>query len=187
MASCLLIIVSRNGALVGLDRSANFVLNVDPARMAAGIVTGIGFLGAGAILRVKDSFVRGLTTAAGIWFVAALGIAVGLGEFAVSGAALVLGLSVLVVLTRLERRIADVAYRTLVLDIDKDELETVEKNIDTLFAKWKIVVHQEGYRIDNEKSRVKLSIAIRIRTGKGRATFVSEAAALKGVHTVSWE
>ena len=75
LAACLLIVVSRTGALIGLDRSADFILAVDPARMAAGIVTGIGFLGAGAILRVKENFIRGLTTAAGIWFVAAIGIA----------------------------------------------------------------------------------------------------------------
>ncbi len=130
MASCLLIVVSRTGAMTGLDRSQNFILNVDPSRMAAGIVTGIGFLGAGAILRVRESFVRGLTTAAGIWFVAALGIAVGIGAYIVSGAALVLGLSVLTLMTRLERRIADVAYRILVVDVDKDELESVEKSLN---------------------------------------------------------
>jgi putative Mg2+ transporter-C (MgtC) family protein len=187
MASCLLIVVSRTGAMTGLDRSTNFVLNVDPARMAAGIVTGIGFLGAGAILRVRESFVRGLTTAAGIWFVAALGIAVGIGAFAVSGAALVLGLATLTLMTKVERRIADVAYRTLILDVDKNELEAVEKKLDELFEKWKILVHQEGYRIDNERARVKISIAIRIRTGRSRTTFVSEAAALTGVHSISWE
>jgi putative Mg2+ transporter-C (MgtC) family protein len=187
MASCLLIVVSRTGAVTGLDRSMNFVLNVDPARMAAGIVTGIGFLGAGAILRVRESFVRGLTTAAGIWFVAALGIAVGIGAYAVSGAALVLGLAVLILMTHVERRIADVAYRTLIVDIDKNELESVEKSLDVLLKKWSILVHQEEYRIDNERSRVKISIAIRIRTGKNRTTFVSEAAAMPGVHSISWE
>ena len=188
MASCLLIVVSRTGALVGLDRTANFVVSVDPARMAAGIVTGIGFLGAGAILRVKESFVRGLTTAAGIWFVASLGIAVGLGAFSVAAIALALGLVVLIFMTRLERKIADVGYRTLALDVELEKLSTVEKSMEKLFTRWKINVHQESYRIDNERSRVRLSIALRVREGrKGRAPIIKEAAAMDGVHTVSWE
>jgi len=52
----------------------------DPTRIAAGIATGIGFIGAGSILKVKDS-VRGITTAAAIWVVAALGMAAGFGMY----------------------------------------------------------------------------------------------------------
>lgn len=57
--------------------------NGDPGRIAAQVVTGIGFLGAGAIIQMKGS-VRGLTTAAGIWMIAAIGMAVGVGMYAVS-------------------------------------------------------------------------------------------------------
>lgn len=60
--------------------SFNYV-NKDPARIAANIVTGIGFLGAGTILREGNS-VRGLTTAASIWVVAAIGMAVATGMYA---------------------------------------------------------------------------------------------------------
>lgn len=52
----------------------------DPSRIAAQVVTGIGFLGAGTILRT-ESGVRGLTTAAGIWFVAAIGVLAGSGLY----------------------------------------------------------------------------------------------------------
>jgi len=52
----------------------------DPTRIAAGIATGIGFIGAGSILKIKDS-VRGITTAAAIWVVAALGMAAGFGMY----------------------------------------------------------------------------------------------------------
>lgn len=59
---------------------------LDPTRMAQGIMTGIGFLGAGAI--VKEGFaIRGLTTAASIWMIAAIGIMIGMGYFLVAGAA----------------------------------------------------------------------------------------------------
>jgi len=53
---------------------------VDPSRIAAGVVTGIGFLGAGAIIR-SGSGIRGLTTAASIWVIAAIGIAAGAGMY----------------------------------------------------------------------------------------------------------
>lgn len=52
--------------------------SVDPGRIAAGVVTGIGFLGAGTIIRSKEG-VKGLTTAASIWISAAIGLAVGCG------------------------------------------------------------------------------------------------------------
>ena len=77
--------------------------NGDPARIAAQVVTGIGFLGAGAIIQMKGS-VRGLTTAAGIWMVAAIGMAVGVGLYIVAIVATALILFILVQLERFERR-----------------------------------------------------------------------------------
>lgn len=56
----------------------------DQARVAAGIVTGIGFLGAGAIVRRREGIVEGLTTAATIWSVAAIGLATGAGLYLVA-------------------------------------------------------------------------------------------------------
>ena len=56
----------------------------DPARVAAGIVAGIGFLGAGTIIRTREAIVAGLTTAATIWAVAGIGLAVGAGLYLVS-------------------------------------------------------------------------------------------------------
>jgi putative Mg2+ transporter-C (MgtC) family protein len=66
----------------------------DPGRVAAQIVTGIGFLGGGVILR-GGGHVQGLTTAASIWLVAAIGLAVGLGMYAESLLATVVGFAVL--------------------------------------------------------------------------------------------
>ena len=67
----------------------------DPARVAAGIVAGIGFLGAGAIIRREEGFVAGLTTAATIWAVAAIGLAAGAGLYLVSAVTTALILIVL--------------------------------------------------------------------------------------------
>ena len=61
-----------------------FGAGADPARVAAGIVVGIGFLGAGAIMRHEGGHVEGLTTAATIWVMAAVGLATGAGLYIVS-------------------------------------------------------------------------------------------------------
>lgn len=67
---------------------------VDPGRIAAGVVTGVGFLGAGTIIRAGGS-VKGLTTAASIWTVAAIGLGVGVGYYATAVVATALALAVL--------------------------------------------------------------------------------------------
>jgi putative Mg2+ transporter-C (MgtC) family protein len=69
---------------------------VDPSRIAAGVVSGIGFIGAGAIIfRTADGYIAGLTTAASIWVVAGIGVAVGSGLYLVSVAATIIVLIVL--------------------------------------------------------------------------------------------
>ncbi len=77
--------------------------NGDPGRVAAQVITGVGFLGAGAIIQTKGS-VRGLTTAAGIWMVAALGLAVGVGLYLIAAISTILILFTLVSLEQYERR-----------------------------------------------------------------------------------
>jgi putative Mg2+ transporter-C (MgtC) family protein len=74
----------------------------DPSRIAAGVVTGIGFLGAGAIIRYGSS-IKGLTTAASIWVVAAIGLAVGAGVYWAAAVTTALSVTVLV-LSRIEER-----------------------------------------------------------------------------------
>ena len=78
--------------------------NGDPGRIAAQVISGVGFLGAGAIIQMKGS-VRGLTTAAGIWMIAAIGMAVGVGLYLLSIIATGLILLILVVIERWEHRI----------------------------------------------------------------------------------
>ncbi|MGO1693732.1 MAG: MgtC/SapB family protein [Marinobacter sp.] len=82
---------------------ADSVIRMDPARAAAGVITGIGFLGAGTIVKSND-FVRGLTTAASIWAVAAIGVTVGLGEYVIASVVTLLVLVALYVLHRLPFR-----------------------------------------------------------------------------------
>lgn len=80
-----------------------FGSRVDPTRIAAQVVTGVGFLGAGSILR-QGEYVRGLTTAASIWVVASLGMAVGFGYFGIAVFTAVVVVVSLVAIRPLEER-----------------------------------------------------------------------------------
>jgi len=73
LGSCLIMLTSLYVFDIYKDK-----VPLDPARIAAGVITGIGFLGAGAILREREG-VKGLTTAASLWVVAGIGLAVGCG------------------------------------------------------------------------------------------------------------
>ncbi len=99
----------------------------DPVRIAANIVSGIGFLGAGAILRGEERVV-GLTTASTIWLTAALGIGIGGGHYLLSGAAAVVILIVLWVFPIVEGRITRKAQRTyhVVCSMDHQKLAQLE-------------------------------------------------------------
>ena len=80
---------------------------LDPSRVAAQVVSGIGFLGAGTIMFLhRENVVRGLTTAAGLWTVAAVGLAVGGGMYAAAVIATAVAWVILAVLKPLERRFA---------------------------------------------------------------------------------
>src|SRR4051812_30050248 len=83
VGSALVMIVSISFATRNWQHDPGFNINVDPARIAYSIMTGIGFLGAGTIVKNGGS-VRGLTTAAGLWCVAAVGMAAGFGLYSLT-------------------------------------------------------------------------------------------------------
>ena len=135
--------------------------NGDPGRMAAQVVTGIGFLGAGAIIQMKGS-VRGLTTAAGIWMIAAIGMAVGVGMYWTALIATLLILFILVQLEKFEHRISLGAeariIRLKVTDIVKD-IEPYR----TVLNKRRVVLtsYYVDYEFNENVTRLNLMVLIR--------------------------
>jgi len=89
------ILICLGSALFTVASIHGFGASVDPSRVAAGIVVGIGFLGAGAIIRRERGTVEGLTTAASIWAIAAIGLAAGAGLYIISAVSATLVLIVL--------------------------------------------------------------------------------------------
>lgn len=109
---------------------------VDPGRAMAGVMTGIGFLGAGAIIKMGN-IVRGLTTAACIWLVAALGIAVGQGLYLLALTTTALALLVLVVVDRFIH-VTSASYHTVTLEgeteIMPELVKTCQERLQALLA-----------------------------------------------------
>ena len=89
------ILICLGAALFTVASIYGFGAASDPARIAAGVLIGVGFLGAGIIMRTGEGIVAGLTTAATIWVVAGVGLAAGAGLYLVSAVATVLILIVL--------------------------------------------------------------------------------------------
>ena len=117
LASSLLMLVTLyQGVWFEQDSKGN--VTMDPTRMAQGIMTGIGFLGAGVIFK-EGLTVRGLTTAASIWMTASIGVLMGIGFYFPAVLATVLTLATLVLLHRVERVVPTHIYAQLNVRFDR--------------------------------------------------------------------
>jgi putative Mg2+ transporter-C (MgtC) family protein len=159
----------------------------DPARLGAGVLTGIGFLGAGTIMR-HDNVIRGVTTAACLWFVTVIGLAFGSGEYAVGGIGFAIGLITLFILPRLEMHIQAERYATLTViesleGIGEDELR---KHVEAMGAHTKTL----KLSYDLEKKQKKIVLELRLKKPLVYDTcrkLIAEVGKSRGVLQVSWE
>ena len=110
----LVMLVSLSFAERRWPHEGSFNLNVDPARIAYGIMAGIGFLGAGTIIKHEVS-VRGLTTAAAMWCVAAIGMAAGFGMYTITAVATAIVVGALWILDMIENALPKVMYRVIIV------------------------------------------------------------------------
>jgi putative Mg2+ transporter-C (MgtC) family protein len=120
------------GACLFTILSARLAPDTDPNRIAANIVTGVGFLGAGVILR-DGGKVIGLTTAATIWLTAAVGMGFGGGAYLISGIVVITAMVVLWFLPAVEHRIDNVREERkyeVVVAADMGKVETLERTFD---------------------------------------------------------
>jgi len=133
-------------------------LRVDPSRIAAQIITGIGFLGAGTILK-EGINVRGLTTAACLWMSAGIGMACGAGLFELAVIVTVIGLFTLTAVNWVERLYAKDSYRTL--EISVPNLTDLSRVIDTVKRENLKILHLD-YERDYAKDQMVVVFNIRL-------------------------
>ena len=138
LGSALIMIVSQHGFDEVLGRVG---VGLDPSRIAAQVVTGIGFIGAGTIILNKQ-IVRGLTTAAGIWATAAIGLCVGAGMYMLGVLATLLALVGLELLSRIFRRLGLKSYIIEFSTLNKAVLGSIPSHLN---AKDMVIV---SYQMD---------------------------------------
>lgn len=158
----------------------------DPARLGAGILTGIGFLGAGTIMR-HSNVIRGVTTAASLWFATVLGLALGSGLYFPAGIGLAIAMISLMVLPGLEKHIPSDWYSTLTLvaGIDAVTEQELRTRLDKLHLKPKRV----KMRYDLGAQLMTISVEVQFKRQHAvemPSRLFQELRSLPGVREMRW-
>lgn len=155
----------------------------DPTRIAAQVVTGIGFLGAGAILR-QGITIKGLTTAASLWVTAAIGLAVGLGYIEGALAVAIGALLVLYALKQIERVVFPRLKRGYVrmrIEVDTEmRLSDLAERVERMGAKV------DSLKIVTEGDERHLAARLQLATGVTGDRMADELSKVPGVTSVDW-
>jgi putative Mg2+ transporter-C (MgtC) family protein len=182
LGSCLAMIVSLNFATVFGWESSNTALRVDPARVAYGIMSGIGFLGAGAILRYGTG-IRGLTTAASLWCTAAVGLACGFGMFTVSVVTTAIVLFALLVMSRIDHFIPSRKYKTIIVC-----LPSVPGTVDQLgniLGRYGVRIVDTEVSRDNELNQDRLTLHVSISSRVKKLDFLEWLKAVPNIRQIT--
>jgi putative Mg2+ transporter-C (MgtC) family protein len=179
VAAVLIMIISENFYLKlnYLDPS----LRIDPARIAASALIGIGFLGAGVI--VKSGYtIRGLTTAASIWIVSVIGLAIGGGFYIEATIAFLVTLIALVILRKIEKNLKILVYKTVT--VSSGISENAEGIISSIFRDSGIRINSVDYDKNTMDSTMSFIFSISTRDKRVIKDVFHKIAALDFIKTV---
>lgn len=153
LASALMMIISKYGFD---DVIQTYHIDLDPSRVAAGIVTGVGFLGAGMIF-VRRQAISGLTTAAGIWATVGVGMAIGGGLYIIGVAATIIIIIIQILLHRNLRWLKIPSAEQIVVEI-KDSRDAVSYLQNKLKGNQIEILHFKAEKIDQGFLEVELHV-----------------------------
>lgn len=157
----------------------------DPARIAAGVITGIGFLGAGTIMHSKSA-VRGLTTAASLWIVTGLGLAVGSGLYFGAIVTTILTIVTLMFFSKLEHvMIRRDWYKTAVIEM-QDGVDML-KSIRDIIAEYRADITDFEVDRGHDGTGMILKVGLKLYTVKYSDQIITDLGQLKGVKLAKWE
>ena len=158
VAAVLIMVVSENYYFYirGLDP----LLRIDPARIAAGALIGIGFLGAGVIIK-SGYAVRGITTAASIWIVSAIGLAIGGGLYIEGTVTAAITITALTVLRLVERKITGLRFKTI--SISTPLMEDTEDTIASIITNCSFNIHSINYEKNKTRGEITYHFTVSTR------------------------
>ena len=151
LGACLMMVISEAFHLKYAEHDMQSALRIDPSRTAAQIITGIGFLGAGVIIKEGIS-VRGLTTAASLWLSAGLGMAFGMGLFLPGVMTTVLALLSLIFLKKLEPIINKDRY--LDIAVTASNRPGLQDEIEKLFLERRLRITDVRSHLDLQHDEI---------------------------------
>ncbi len=157
--------------------------NGDPGRVAAQVISGIGFLGAGAIIQMKGS-VRGLTTAAGIWMTATIGLAVGLGMYLLAILATGLIIFILVSLERLEHRTHS-GYQSRIIRLRINAIVTDLEPYRNVLADNHVHLSNTYVEYDYSEPLTRLNLMVLLKDNIDLTTLLEQLRALNPTQGIS--
>jgi putative Mg2+ transporter-C (MgtC) family protein len=159
------------------------LVEVDTSRIAASVVSAVGFLAGGAILRTGIT-VQGLTTAAGLWLVTAIGMCAGAGMFVESGAVTLMGIVALTLLRRFEDKDDHLLRRrvSVVLGENGHDFAAVVESLNRLGAKVSDVEYEK--RLDNEKKHIAATLDVEFPDSIGIPQLIEAIETVPGVRRV---
>jgi len=157
---------------------------VDPSRVAAQVVTGIGFLGAGAIIREKAS-IHGLTTAACLWVASAIGVACGAGLYGLSSIVTILAIVSLLLLKKVEGNLTRDTYGAVkVWSLD---LEGQMGRIEKILSDFSLTMLNARMMRDLEKQELYLEFEIKLTNRQVAYRMIDSIVATEGIRKVCLE
>lgn len=178
VGACLMSVVSEHYYLKYAFLDHTSAVRFDPSRVAAQIVTGIGFLGAGVILK-EGLAVRGLTTAACLWVAAGIGMAVGCGLYLSAFIVTIIALTTLLVLKRMERFFKKDRYRTLTVHAEAGSLECAD--MSKVLDVYGLKIADFGMERDREQNEVRFDFVVRYPDGTPREPLIKAIAEMDQV------
>lgn len=184
LSATMLILISRSLGAETVPGEARTVF--DPNRMGAGIVTGIGFLGAATVVRSGD-VLRGLTTAACIWFVAGLGIVLGAGEYGMAVVCTAVVLLVLTVVNRVALAIPPTIYRRLIVLSSRDDVAPLADEVRRTLESEDMNVLDIASGRDNEAGVGELVFTVSLKYTGQAPRLTERVARLEGVRQTRWK
>jgi len=178
VGSSLIMIVS-----ISIFLEFSYRTNIDPARIAAQVVSGIGFLGAGAIMRSGAS-VKGLTTAATLWVVAGIGLAVGSGAYLAAIVTTIIVYISLVYLYRLENAV-NLKKRLHTLHVEMDDKPGQIGLVCSTLGDYEINIKNiEVIREKHDNQTIQLEILVKLPAKANINNIIATLESLNGVHKV---
>ena len=160
--------------------------HLDRARIISGVVTGIGFLGAGAIIRLGD-MVKGLTTAAGIWFTAVLGILIGSGFFLLAAICTAVSLLVLVLFDKINDVLPPKVYRHVKVCAGSADYESIEIKAADVLRRNEIVVQELFQEWHRDEAVIIITYQVKARNLLNSGHIVRALSEIPGIEWIKWE